>query len=71
MIFPILEHQLRQVGLNVRLDAMDSTAFISRIMEQRHLLEMFGSNGGAYGVGPHVWATYFNCHRKEWQSGYL
>ena len=71
MIFPILEYQLRQVGLNVRLDAMDSTAFIFRIMEQRQLLEMFGSNGGAYGVGPHVWATYFNCHRKEWQSGYL
>ncbi len=71
MIFPILEHQLRQVGFNVRLDAMDSTAFISRIMEQRHLLEMFGSNGGAYGVGPHVSATYFNCHRKEWLSGYL
>ncbi len=71
MIFPIIEHQLRQVGINVRLDALDSTAFISRIMEQRHLLEMFGSNGGAYGVGPHVSATYYDCHRKEWQSGYL
>ena len=71
MIFPIIEHQLRQVGINVRLDAMDSTAFIARIMEQRHLLEMFGSNGGAYGVGPHVSATYYDCHRKEWQSGYL
>ena len=71
MIYPIIEHQLRQVGINVRLDAMDSTAFIARTTDQRHLLEMFAANGGAYGVGPHISATYYNCHRKEWQSGYL
>lgn len=69
-IYPIIGQQLRALGLRVQLEAMESTAFIARRYEQRDTYEMSGSHGGAYGLGPHVTSTYFNCRRPDWQYGY-
>ena len=69
-IYPIIGQQLRVLGLRVQLEAMESTAYIARRYEQRDTYEMSGSHGGAYGLGPHVTSTYFNCRRSDWQYGY-
>ena len=68
--FPIIEQQLRQIGINVQLHPLDSTAFIARVREARDTFEAFGSYGGVQGVGPHVTATYYNCERKPTLTGY-
>lgn len=69
-IYPIIGQQLRALGLTLELHAMESTAYIARRYEQRDTYEMSGSHGGAYGLGPHVTSTYFNCQRHDWQYGY-
>ena len=69
-IYPIIGQQLRALGLRLELHAMESTAYIARRYEQRDTYEMSGSHGGAYGLGPHVTSTYFNCSRHDWQYGY-
>lgn len=69
-IYPIIGQQLRVLGLRLELHAMESTAYIARRYEQRDTYEMSGSHGGAYGLGPHVTSTYFNCRRHDWQYGY-
>lgn len=69
-IYPIIGQQLRALGLRLELHAMESTAYIARRYEQRDTYEMSGSHGGAYGLGPHVTSTYFNCRRHDWQYGY-
>ena len=69
-IYPIIGQQLRALGLRLELHAMESTAYIARRYEQRDTYEMSGSHGGAYGLGPHVTSTYFNCQRHDWQYGY-
>ena len=69
-IYPIIGQQLRALGLRLELHAMESTAYIARRYEQRDTYEMSGSHGGAYGLGPHVTSTYFNCGRHDWQYGY-
>ena len=69
-IYPIIGQQLRALGLRLELHAMESTAYIARRYEQRDTYEMSGSHGGAYGLGPHVTSTYFNCRRPDWQYGY-
>ena len=69
-IYPIIGQQLRALGLRLELHAMESTAYIARRYEQRDTYELSGSHGGAYGLGPHVTSTYFNCRRHDWQYGY-
>ena len=69
-IFPIIEQQLRQVGMNVQLHPLDSTAFIARLREARDTFDAFGSYGGVQGLGPHVTATYYDCGRKPILTGY-
>lgn len=69
-IYPIIGQQLRALGLRLELHAMESTAYIARRYERRDTYEMSGSHGGAYGLGPHVTSTYFNCSRHDWQYGY-
>ena len=68
--FPIIEQQLREIGINVSLEALDSTAFIARMMTARDTFEMFGLNGGVQGLGPHLTADYFDCERKGFLAGY-
>ena len=69
-VFPIIEQQLRQIGINVQLHPLDSTAFIARVREARDTFEIFGSYGGVQGLGPHVTATYYDCERKPTLTGY-
>ena len=69
-VFPIIEQQLRQIGMNVQLHPLDSTAFIARLREARDTFEVFGSYGGVQGLGPHVTATYYDCERKPTLTGY-
>ena len=68
--FPIIEQQLREIGMNVTLEAMDSTAFLARMMGARDTFEMFGLNGGVQGLGPHLTGNYFDCERKAFLTGY-
>ena len=68
--FPIIEQQLREIGINVNLEPLDSTAFIARMMGARDTFEMFGLNGGVQGLGPHLTANYFDCEREGFLSGY-
>ena len=68
--FPIIEQQLRQIGMNVQLHPLDSTAFIARLREARDTFEVFGTYGGVQGLDPHVTATYYDCERKPTLTGY-
>ena len=70
-VYPIVAQLLRQVGINVQLDAMNSTAYIARYYQARDSFEMVGGFGGAQGLGAYMTATYFNCKRPGWQTGYL
>lgn len=70
-VYPIIAQQLRQIGLNTQLNALDSTSFIARFYQQREGFEMTGGFGGAQGLGAYMTATYFNCKRPGWQTGYL
>ena len=69
-VFPIIEQQLREVGINVQLRPLDSTAYIASLREARDTFEAFGSYGGVQGLGPHITATYYNCERKPILTGY-
>ena len=70
LVYPVIGQLLRQVGINVQLDAVDATAFITRTYQQRDSYDMQGAFGGAYGLGPYVTATYYNCERPGWYTGY-
>ncbi len=71
LVYPVIGQQLRQIGIDVQLDAVDSTAFISRIYQERDSYDATGGFGGAQGLGPYMTATYYNCKRPGWQTGYL
>ena len=70
-LYPIIAQQLRQVGINVELDPVDSVTYINRIYHEREKYDMAGGFGGAYGLGPHMTARYFNCKKPGWLTGYV
>ena len=59
--YPLIGQQLQKVGLNVELNALDSTAFTDRQVKQRTTWDMAGYNGGSWGLGGHITAQYYNC----------
>ena len=69
-VYPVIGQLLRQVGINVQLDAVDATTFIARFYNQRDTFDVAGGFGGAQGLGPYVTATYYNCERPGWQDSY-
>ena len=70
LVYPVVGQLLQQVGINVQLDAVDATTFIFRIYEQRDSFDVQGAFGGVEGMGPYVTATYYNCERPGWATGY-
>ena len=71
LVYPVIGQLLRQVGIIVQLDAVDATTFLARFYNQRDTFDVVGASGGAQGLGPYVTATYYNCERPGWYSGYL
>jgi peptide/nickel transport system substrate-binding protein len=69
--YPIIGQQLQKIGLNVELNAMDSTAFIARSQKQRETVEIYGSHGGNQGLHPNLTAAYFDCKRPGFGTSYL
>jgi ABC-type transport system substrate-binding protein len=69
---PIIQQNLKQVGINAELDPMDSTAFIARSTGagQRGTWEMAMENGGAEGLSPAETATYYHCKEPNVGAGY-
>ena len=70
-VYPIVGQQLQRIGMNVQLDAVDTTNFLTRGQQQRDSYDMNGVFGGAEGLGPHQTATYYNCEKPGWLTGYL
>ena len=70
-VYPIVGQQLQRIGMNVQLDAVDTTTFLTRGQQQRDSYDMNGVFGGAEGLGPHQTATYYNCEQPGWLTGYL
>lgn len=70
-VYPVIGQLLRQVGINVQLDAVDATTFINRYFNQRDTFDVGGAFGGAQGLGAYMTATYYNCERPGWGTGYL
>ena len=70
LVYPVVGQLLQQVDINVQLDAVDATTFIFRIYEQRDTFDVQGAFGGVEGMGPYVTATYYNCERPGWGTGY-
>lgn len=68
--YPIFQQQLKKVGVELELIALDSTAFISRAQTQRDSYEIFGGHGGAQGLGPNQSAIYYDCTKPDRQFSY-
>ena len=70
-VYPVIGQLLRQVGINVQLDAVNATTWIARFYNQRDTFDMVGAFGGAPGLGAYVTATHYNCERPGWHNSYL
>ncbi|HVA84759.1 MAG TPA: ABC transporter substrate-binding protein, partial [Candidatus Saccharimonadales bacterium] len=67
---PVIQQDLQAIGMNVELDPLDSTTFINRSENQRTTWEMAMENGGNEGISPANSASYYDCTRPTFESGY-
>lgn len=67
--YPLIGQQLEQVGFNVELNALDTSAYTDRLLNQRDTWEAAGFAGGAWGMGPWATADYYDC-QDPFRTGY-
>jgi peptide/nickel transport system substrate-binding protein len=63
--YPLIGQQLEQVGMRVELNALDAAAYTERLLNQRSTYEAAGFHGGAWGLGPHATADYYDCQDTD------
>jgi peptide/nickel transport system substrate-binding protein len=67
---PVIQQNLQDIGLNVELDPLDSTAFIARLHDQQTTYDASMQNGGDEGISPARTGPYFNCKDPKFRMGY-
>ncbi len=69
-IWPIVQQQLKQVGVDVTLIGEDSTAHINRDQKQLDTFDLTTGFGGSQALGPSQSSIYYDCKRVERGFGY-
>ncbi len=69
-IWPIVQQQLKAVGIESVLTGEDSTAHINRAQKQQDTFDIETGYGGSQGLGPSQSSIYFDCKNAERGYGY-
>lgn len=69
-IWPIIQQQLKTVGVDTTLIGEDSTAHINRSQKQLDTFDIDTGYGGSQALGPSQSSIYFNCKSVERSEGY-
>ena len=69
-IWPIVQQQLKAVGIETTLIGEDSTAHINRSQKQLDTFDIDTGYGGSQGLGPSDSSIYYDCKSTERSLGY-